>query len=354
MSEALFHPPGQQIVQDWPALEAHLAAHEMTLDLSLPPRQFAGGFGNLNYLLRIAGCDCVLRRPPPGDQVPGGNDMTREFGITSKLWRGFPLAPRAIHCCTDEAVLGAPFLIMEYRPGLIIGGQLPAERPLSLAERAAIGSMLVDTLAQLHAVDARAVGLDMLGKPEGMLSRMVDGWEKRANVAYGSDTPAGIARTAAWLRQRLPARQQGPTLLHSDFKLDNVILDPVTLAPCAVIDWDMGTRGDPLVDLATLLSYWPESGDPPAMLQLNQMPMAEPGFPTRTEMAAMYARQTGRNLSSFGFYRALCLFKLTVVFMQLHARYRRGEIVNERYRSFGPLASGLLDFTEASAVANFA
>jgi aminoglycoside phosphotransferase (APT) family kinase protein len=132
VSEALFHPPGQQIVQDWPALEAHLAAHEMTLDLSLPPRQFAGGFGNLNYLLRIAGCDCVLRRPPPGDQVPGGNDMTREFGITSKLWRGFPLAPRAIHCCTDEAVLGAPFLIMEYRSGLIIGGQLPAERPFSL------------------------------------------------------------------------------------------------------------------------------------------------------------------------------------------------------------------------------
>ncbi|WP_151445407.1 phosphotransferase family protein [Lacisediminimonas profundi] len=353
MNEALFHPPAQQIAQDWDALAAHLAAQGMALDLSSPPRQFAGGFGNLNYLVRIDGADWVLRRPPPGDRVPGGNDMVREFGITSKLWRGFPLAPRAIHCCMDEAVLGAPFLIMEYRPGLVIGGQLPADRALSLAERATIGNTLVQTLAQLHAVDARAVGLDKLGKPDGMLARMVEGWEKRANVAYGADTPAGIARTAAWLRQRLPAQQQGPTLLHSDFKLDNVILDPVTLAPCAVIDWDMSTRGDPLVDLATLLSYWSEAGDPPVMQQLNQMPTAEPGFPTRAEVAAMYARQTGRDLSGFGFYRVLCLFKLTVVFMQLHARYRRGEMVNERYRSFGPLAAGLLDFTEASASVNF-
>jgi aminoglycoside phosphotransferase (APT) family kinase protein len=334
--------------QDWQGLRAYLDRHGMTLDLAEPPRQFAGGLANYNYLVNIDGADCVLRRPP-ANRVPGGNDMGREYGITSRLWQGFPLAPRAFHFCQDEQVIGAPFLLMEYRPGMVIGGRLPDWRPVSPEERQGLGRTLIEVLAGLHGVDAAAVGLQDLGKPDGMLARMVDGWEKRAHAAWEDDTPAGIGRTAQWLRARLPARQQEPTLLHSDFKLDNLIVDPVSLAPRAVIDWDMGTRGDPLVDLATLMSYWTEAGDPQVMHDLAQMPTAEPGFPTRAELAEDYARRTGADLSALPFYRVLCLFKLTVVFMQLHARYRRGEITTERYRSFGPLSLGLLDFTEATA-----
>jgi aminoglycoside phosphotransferase (APT) family kinase protein len=342
----LFHPHEQEIAQDWQALRLYLQAHGMELDLAQAPRQFAGGFGNLNYLVAINGQPYVLRRPPPGDLPPGANDMAREYRITSRLWERFPLAPRAMHFCADPALLGAPFLIMQYRPGLIIGGQLPAEREVTPQERGRLGLTMVEVLAELHAVDPRSVGLEQLGRPEGMLTRMTDGWEKRACVAYGPDTPPGVARTAHWLRSHLPRRQQPATLLHSDFKLDNIILDPATLAPRAVIDWDMGTRGDPLVDLATLLSYWTEAGDPDAMQQLAQMPTALPGFPRRAELIEAYARRTGTDVSEFGFYRVLCMFKLTIVFMQLHARYLRGEMVNEKYQGFGPLTAGLLDFTE--------
>ncbi len=343
-----FHAQGEERAQDWPALRVHLAQHGFDLDLSQSPRQFARGFGNLNYLVMIDGQDWVLRRPPSGTIPPGANDMAREFSILRNLWKAFPLAPKAIHFSSDPAILGAPFLIMEYRPGLVIGGNLPVGRVVTQSERALLGRTMVELLADLHGVDARSVALADLGKPQNMLARMIVGWEKRANLACGPDTPKGIARTAQWLRARLPV-QRPACLLHSDFKLDNIILDPSSLAPLAVIDWDMGTRGDPLVDLATLLSYWSQADDPDAMHQLAQMPTAQPGFPTRADAIELYARRTGMDLSSFDFYRVLAMFKLTVVFMQLHAQFMRGEVLNQKYRTFGTLSAGLLDFTEAIA-----
>jgi aminoglycoside phosphotransferase (APT) family kinase protein len=340
-----FRPGDMTVRQDWDALRRHLDEHGLQLDMAWEPRQFAGGLANLNYLVTIDGAQWVLRRPPPGALPPGANDMQREYTILNSLWKQFPLAPKAIHFCADRNVLGAPFLIMQYRPGLVIGGSLPALRPISEPERAGLGRCAVDLLAQLHAVDAGSVGLSSLGRPQGMLARMVDGWEKRANLAYGVNVPQAIASVAHWLRARIPVEQPA-CLLHSDFKLDNVIFDPDSLSPRAVIDWDMGTRGDPLIDLGTLFSYWTEAGDPAVMHQLAQMPTAQPGFPTRAELLEIYARRTGRDLSSFVFYRVLCMLKLTVIFMQLHVRYLRGEAVPEKYKTFGPLALGLLEFTQ--------
>lgn len=349
MTGSAFHPPDRTPPQNWAALRAHLAGAGFTLDLGESPRQFAGGMGNLNYLIRLDDRDWVLRRPPPGDIPPGANDMAREYMVLSNLYRAYPLAPRAIHFSDDPGILGSSFLIMEYRPGLVIGGELPHDRPLTPQQRSHLGLGLVEQLANLHAVDADAVGLGALGRPAGMLERMVEGWDRRARLACsstGRDTPPGIARVHRWLRGHL-VPDRAPRLLHSDFKLDNVILDPRTLAPCAVIDWDMSTRGDPLVDLATLLSYWTSAGDPQPMRALGQMPTAEPGFPSRDDVLQAYTVRTGADLADFRFYRVLAMFKLAVVFMQLHARYLRGEVNEARFRDFGDLAAGLLECTEA-------
>jgi aminoglycoside phosphotransferase (APT) family kinase protein len=345
-----FFSASRQVAQDWPALARHLAGAGFQFDPAVAPRQFSNGFGNLNYLIHMDGAPWVLRRPPMGTIPPGANDMAREFKILSRLWQRFPLAPRAVHFCGDAGVLGAAFLLMEYRPGLVISGSLPADRPLDRLERNALGRSLIDILGDLHAIEPAEVGLDDLGKPEGMLARMIGGWHKRGLLAAEpmQQGVGEIDEIAAWLAQRLP-RSARTCLLHNDFKLDNVILDRHSLAPRAVIDWDMGTRGDPMVDVATLLSYWCEADDPPVMHQLGQMPTAEPGFPSRAEVLHQYALRTGSSLENFLFYRVLALFKLAVVFMQLHAQYLREEVSDPRYAKFGSLSAGLLDHTRAVA-----
>jgi len=329
------------IDQDWPRLAEHLAAHGATLDTDPPPRQFSSGFGNLNYLISVDGETRVLRRPPMGPIPPGANDMGRESRILMRLWKEFPLAPRCHHFCDDPKVIGAPFFIMEYRPGLVIGGSMPDG--LAADAGAGLGRMMAEQLARFHAVDPATVDLDTLGNPDGFLARTLKGWVKRATAAWGGTAPADLEFLAGWLGERLVV--DGPaTLLHNDFKLDNLILNPDTLEPVALIDWDMGTRGDPLWDLAVLLSYWTEAGDPPAMLELDQMPTAGDGFPNREEMAAMYAELSGRDLKDFRFIRVLAVLRVAVIFRQLFRRYQEGGTDDPRFARFGDTADGLLAF----------
>lgn len=328
-----------------PCDPARLAAWLESQGRSLtgPVQPFAQGYGNLNYLVEIDGAPAVLRRPPVGPIPPGANDMKREHRILSVLWQSFPLAPRSFLYCASPDVLGAHFLVMEYRPGLVIRGLLPANAAAMPGVGAKLAAMLVDLLAGIHGVDCAAIGLDSLGRPEGFLARTVEGWAKRAEIAYDGAPPASVPALLAWLRARKVV-EQTPSLLHNDFKLDNVIVDPDTLAPRAVIDWDMGTRGDPLFDLATLLSYWTEAGDPPAMHEMQQMPTAGHGFPRRREVVEAYARATGRDVSDFHFYRVLTMLKIGIVFAQIHAQYRRGTSRDPRFAAVGTLAEGLLDF----------
>jgi aminoglycoside phosphotransferase (APT) family kinase protein len=340
-----FHGPGTEVAQDWERLSAYLAGEGHGLSREKPPRQFVSGMGNLNYLLHLDGEPAVLRRPPLGPIPPGANDMKREHRILSVLWQAFPLAPRAFLFCDDEGVLGAPFFIMEYRPGLVISGALPE----ALGGRPAISrqltEMMVGVLAELHAVDPAAVGLDGFGRPEGFLARTVEGWSKRSAIAADGEAPPVARAISDWLRAHLVA-EQTPALLHNDFKLNNIILDPKTLEPIAVVDWDQGTRGDPLFDFATFLSYWIEPDDPPAMREMGQMPTAtEPSFPKRKEVVALYARFSGRDLSDFLFHRVLGMFKLCVIFMQLGQRYRLGATKDPRYARLSEVADGLLEFT---------
>jgi aminoglycoside phosphotransferase (APT) family kinase protein len=342
-----FRAAEEAVALDWPRLQGYLRSQGHDLNLQFAPRQFASGLGNLNYLVEIDAQHYVLRRPPLGLIPPGANDMAREHRVLSKLWTHFPYAPGSLLYCADPSVLGAHFLIMEYRPGLTIGSQLPADMDAPIVGPK-IAATLVQLLAQLHSIDAADVGLEHLGKPAGFLERAIEGWASRANLATEARPQPVITELVNWLRRnRVP--DGAPTLLHCDFKLDNVVLDPRTLDPRAVLDWDMSTRGDPLFDLATLLSYWTEEGDPPALHALRQMPTAQQGFPTRQEIVRAYASATGRDVSDFRFHRVLAMFKLAVVFLQLYARYRAGTTQDERFEEFERLGHGILDFTHAIA-----
>lgn len=330
---------------DWGAVAAHLAGHGLRLDPAFTPRQFAGGLANLNFLLRIDDAWAVLRRPPDGPLPPGAHDMAREHRILSTLWRALPLAPRSLHLCTDAGIAGAPFQLLEFRQGIAVRGDSLSPLPATRETGAALSALLVETLAAIHAVDPAAVGLADLGRPAGFFARTAAGWIGRAErVAPGGLSPAARA-LADWLAAAEVRDAERPTLLHNDFKLDNVLIDPATRAPVAVVDWDMGTRGDPLFDLATLLSYWTEPGDPASMHELAQMPTAHAGFLTRAEAADAYARATGRDLSGLKPYRVLTMLKLGVVFHQLHALHRAGKTADPRYAGFGALAEALFDFT---------
>jgi len=338
-----FRSAEKSVPQDWASLARYLIRFDAVLGPA-PPQQFAGGFVNLNYLIELDGKPAVLRRPPSGPLPPGANDMAREYRILSSLWRAYPLAPRGLFYCAEAGVLGAPFQIIEYRPGIVIRNTLPP----GLAGRPEVGvalsRQLVESLAMLHAVDPVQIGLAALGRPAGFLGRTVEGWATRGTAVADLMNPRAFADTVAWLRCRAPEDAK-PSLLHSDFKLDNMINEPNMLAPVAVIDWDMGTRGDPLWDLAVLLSYWAEPGDPDCMHRLRQMPTAQPGFLCRREVLELYQRLSGRAVGDFTFYRVLSVFRSAIVFLQLFERYRRDPGRNAGCAEFDTLGRELLDYS---------
>ena len=366
-------------------LAAYLDTVGMPLDPDAPIEQFGTGMANINYrltlrlpsgqlkdqqeALRLPGGQLkdqqealrlpsgqlkdqekttsktvVLRRPPGGDLPPGAHDMAREHRILSRLWKALPLAPQSFHLCEDRSVIGVPFQLIEYRPGLVIKGDDKRHFEGRPDVAAWTGRMLVETLVAVQQVDTRAVGLDDLGKPEGFVARAIKGWRGRAErLELAPDVRALIAEVGGWL-ERQSVRDRPATLLHSDFKLDNLIVDPATLAPVAIVDWDMGTRGDPLFDLATLLSYWAEPGDPACMSDMKQLPTAAPGFPTRNEVVAAYAKLTGIDVSDYPVFRVLAMFKLAVVLLQLHALWGRGAAKGADYAGLAKVASELLEF----------
>ena len=331
--------------QDWLRIDRHLAGHGFGLDLSVPPRRFGGGLANLNFLVRLNGGGwAVLRRPPPGPLPAGAYDMAREHRILHSLWQQLPLAPRSLHLCEDVSVAGAPFQLLEFCEGVTLRGTDLAPYAGTPETGRALSALLVDTLARIHAVDVMQVGLTDLGRPAEFLARTARNWSRRAVAVCGSGLSPATRTLVEWLERHTRGIGGDGTLLHNDFKLDNLVLDARRPEPVAILDWDMGTRGDALFDLATMLSYWTEPGDPACMHQLAQMPTASAGFFTREEAAQAYARRTGRSLAHIQVYRVTAAFKLGVVFHQLHARYLSGQDLDPRYAGFAALAEELFGF----------
>ena len=325
-----------------PYLRARLPGAEGTLELS----QFGGGHANLTYLLRFGESEYVLRRPPLGPIAPSSHDMSREHRVLAGLSRVFELAPRSYLLCEDEEIIGAPFHVMERRHGTVIRGGLPARFQGDPELNRRIGEMIVDVLAELHRVDPRAAGLAGLGRPEGFAERQLAGWTKRWHAAKDRDDPR-VDAVAAWLARERPA-PQGVSLLHNDYKLDNMIVgaeDPACAV--AVLDWDMCTRGDPLMDLGYLLTFWGEAGDPPSWIEGASMPSWHEGFPKRAEAVERYARATGFDLGAVNWYHVFGVFKIAVVLQQIYIRFLRGQTQDARFAVLGTRVSALLDKASA-------
>jgi aminoglycoside phosphotransferase (APT) family kinase protein len=271
----------------------------------------------------------VLRRPPVGAAIKSAHDMGREHRILSALAPLYARAPRPIAFCDDPAVLGVPFFLMERVRGIIPRGEAAAA--LSPEERAAVSRSLMEALVELHALDARSGSLATLGHGEGYVERQVRGWTARWQAARTSALPA-MDEVAAWLGGHRPAAET-VALVHNDFKHDNVVLDaarPDRIV--AVLDWEMATLGDPLMDLGTSLAYWVDPDDPPDWREARLLEVtAQPGSLRRREVAELYARASGRDLSSLAFYYAFGLFKVGVIVQQIYARFRQGHTADPRF-----------------------
>jgi aminoglycoside phosphotransferase (APT) family kinase protein len=299
-------------------------------------RQFPGGAANLTYLLDYGTHQYVLRRPPLGPVAQSAHDMAREYAVLSVLYRAFPYAPRAFLYCDDPAVIGAAFFVMERREGVVVRRSMPAEFTSIVGAARRISGALVDALAAFHAVDYHALGLSELGKPVGFISRQIEGWYRRWEAAR-IEAVAYMDAVYGWLIANQPP-ESGQSLVHNDYKLDNVMFapgDPGQIV--AIFDWDMCTLGDPLNDLGALLCYWTEPTDPPYFQSMTMMPTGDLGFMTRQELVERYARQSGRAVHDIGFYHALGLFRLTVIIAQIYIRYHRGQTQDRRFAAFGPM-----------------
>ncbi len=317
-------------------------ALDLPVDLSLEVAQFRGGHSNLTYLLRIGERELVLRRPPFGTKVKSAHDMGREHRILAGLAPHLDLVPTPLLYCDDLEVLGAPFYVMERLRGLILRRTLPPGVEINRASAARLSQTFVDTLCRLHAVDLQACGLASLGRPQGYVDRQVQGWTRRYADAKTDDIPQ-IDRVASWLKGNIP-NSPAPTLLHNDFKYDNLVLDPDDLTQVrGVLDWEMATQGDPLMDLGTALCYWIQADDPPQLQAFAFGPTALPGSFTRHEIAQAYASKTGRNLDSIVFYYCFGLFKTAVVAQQIYARYASGLTQDRRFAAFIVAVRGLAE-----------
>ena len=306
----------------------------------LEVEQFPAGQSNLTYLLRCGAWEAVLRRPPLGPVAPRAHDMAREFRVLERLHPSFPLAPKPYALCDDQALIGAPFYVMERRRGLVLDMDLPANWTLDPVLHQAIAESIVQVLVDLHAVDWHAAGLSEISHPEGYMERQVKGWLERFARSRTGDG-AEIGTLADWLIERLP-ESPAPTVIHNDYKLNNLRLDAVDPSRVtAVLDWEMSTVGDPLSDVASLLVYWTAPGEDALMGGLKSV-TAEPGFPPRAEIRDLYARLSGRDLSQLDFYIAFAYFKLGVIIQQIYYRWYNGQTHDPRFAGHGAVATNLI------------
>jgi aminoglycoside phosphotransferase (APT) family kinase protein len=329
---------------DVAALTRYLNAHLEELgnetrggESAIAIEQFPGGHSNLTYLFKSGDREFVLRRPPMGPVAATAHDMAREYKLLRAIHPHFPLAPQPLLLCEDSEVIGSTFYVMERRRGVVIRNRLPTQIENDFEMRRRISEAAVDTLCVLHAIDIRSTGLIEIGKPSGFVERQVRGWAERWQRSKTSELEQMDA-VIEWLAARIPKytdEEERATLVHNDFKLDNIMLDNDDLSRVvAILDWEMCTVGDPLVDLGLFLCYWTMTDDEadgsPSLAAIT----TGAGWMTRDEIVDRYAFRTGRDVSRIAFYEVFAFFKVAVIVQQIFFRYARGQTSDPRFSSF--------------------
>jgi len=293
--------------------------------------QFPSGYSNLTYLLKTGNQSMVLRRPPHGANIKSGHDMRREFKILSALKGHFSKTPLPIIFCDDKSIIGDEFYIMEKVNGTIFRGSQPQSDWPKTDLITNLVNSFVDTFSEIHSLKVQEIGLQDFGKPQGYVNRQVKGWIKRYNNAKTSDF-VGIDKTIDWLSKNIPKKSEA-CLIHNDFKFDNLMFeigDKVKVN--AVLDWEMATLGDPLMDLGTSLGYWIHDSDPEIIKKLNLNITSLKGTPTREELVQLYGESSGRSVQNILFYFVFGLFKIAGIIQQIYYRYKKGFTQDPRFK----------------------
>ena len=295
-------------------------------------KQFPGGFSNLTYLIGSNDSEFVLRRPPFGNKAKTAHDMSREYKILSALKSVYPYCPEPYLYCDDPEIMDSPFYVMERMKGIILRKDLPPEMGATPDDDRKLSENLIKVFCELHSVDYHSIGLGDFGKPEGYVKRQVDGWSRRYINSMTDDAP-GFEGVMTWLSDKMPEDTDRPAVIHNDYKFDNVVLDPSEpLHIIGVLDWEMATIGDPLMDLGNSLAYWVNKDDPPALQMIRQMPTNAEGMLSRDELVTLYGELTGRSVENFDYYYCFGLFRLAVIAQQIYYRFYHGQTSDERFR----------------------
>jgi aminoglycoside phosphotransferase (APT) family kinase protein len=302
--------------------------------------QFRSGASNLTYLLKYPGRELVLRRPPVGTKAVSAHDMKREYLIQSRLQPVYSLVPAMIALCEDHTIMGSDFYVMERVVGEIFRRDISDEITPQNIE--VMADSLISGLVDLHKVDASI--LSELNKGHGYVHRQVEGWSKRYRNALTDDVPNG-EKVIAWLDANQP-EDIDSCIIHGDWRIDNVVFDLEHARIAGVLDWELATVGDPLMDLGSALAYWVDRDDDPAFASLRRQPSHLPGMPTREEFVARYLQLSGRRCDDFTFYEVFGLFRLAVIIQQIWARYRAGQTTNPAFAGFGDAVNTLINRAE--------
>lgn len=330
--------PGEEISQEdlQSFLREKLNAKADEIEIS----QFPAGSSNLTYLVKIGAEEYVLRRPPFGNTVKSAHDMRREFDVLSKLSTVYQPAPKPLIFCDDEAIIGAEFYLMERRSGLIIRGAAPEILKNSPELQRKVCASFVRNLAELHALDYEKIGLGTLGKPEGYARRQVEGWTKRYFDAK-TDEHHELETAIEWLDRNIPDAR-GAALIHNDYKFDNVMLNPENLTEIvAVLDWEMTTVGEPLMDLGSSLAYWMSADAGKHLLNMPFNPRVLMENISRRELVEIYESKSGATVSDMLFYYVFGTIKLAVIAQQIYARFIKGYTRDKRFATFNHFVNAL-------------